>query len=103
MAGGLAPGPAHDVRPDHQRQLRPGEGPGYIGLPVRDVLMRCTVNGLVPAMETPFLIFSGRTAEDPGLDPVFRLGVWLNKPAPPERIVAAIRDALSSKGTDGLG
>lgn len=29
-----------------------GKGQGYIGLPVRDVLVRCTVNGLVPAMET---------------------------------------------------
>jgi len=29
-----------------------GEGQGYIGLPVRYVLVRCAVNGLVPAMET---------------------------------------------------
>jgi hypothetical protein len=29
-----------------------GKSQGYIGLPVRDVIVRCTVNGLVPAMET---------------------------------------------------
>lgn len=29
-----------------------GKGQGYIGLPVRDVTVHCTVNGLVPAMET---------------------------------------------------
>jgi len=29
-----------------------GKSQGYIGLPVRDVLVNCTVNGIIPAMET---------------------------------------------------
>jgi hypothetical protein len=32
-----------------------GKSQGYLGLPLRDVMVNCSVNGLTPAMETAWL------------------------------------------------
>ena len=42
----------------------------------------------------PFVVFSGDSETDETLDPIFRTGIWLEKPAPADRIVAAVRAAL---------
>lgn len=42
----------------------------------------------------PFVVFSGGDEGDATLDPIFASGAWLDKPAPPDRIVAAVRGAL---------
>lgn len=42
----------------------------------------------------PFVVFSGDSETDETLDHIFRTGIWLEKPAPADRIVAAVRAAL---------
>lgn len=42
----------------------------------------------------PFVVFSGGSETDETMDPIFRTGIWLEKPAPADRIVAAVRAAL---------
>lgn len=41
-----------------------------------------------------FVVFSGESKSDESLDPIFRTGMWLVKPAPADRMVAAVRAAL---------
>ncbi|MDP3318475.1 MAG: hypothetical protein Q8S58_05045 [Bosea sp. (in: a-proteobacteria)] len=45
-------------------------------------------------MTIPFVVFSGGSETDETLDPIFTKGSWLEKPAPADRIVAALRTAL---------
>jgi DNA-binding response OmpR family regulator len=42
----------------------------------------------------PFVVFSGDSETDETLDPILRTGIWLEKLAPADRIVAAVRAAL---------
>ena len=45
----------------------------------------------------PFVVFSGSSATDGTIDPVFHVGRWLGKPAPSEMVVAAVLAAHSAK------
>ncbi|WP_082767141.1 response regulator [Bosea sp. PAMC 26642] len=45
----------------------------------------------------PFVIFSGGSDTDETLDPIFANGIWLEKPAPGQRIVTAVSEALSRR------
>ena len=44
----------------------------------------------------PFVVFSASTEREQPSDPVFQSAAWLEKPAPRERIVAAIMAAVAS-------
>ncbi|AMJ60948.1 response regulator [Bosea sp. PAMC 26642] len=45
----------------------------------------------------PFVVFSGSEPTEDTIDPVFLRGGWLEKPAPGQRIVAAVSEALSRR------
>lgn len=45
----------------------------------------------------PFAIFSGGSESDETLDPIFSSGIWLEKPARPDRIMAAVQAAARTK------
>jgi DNA-binding response OmpR family regulator len=45
----------------------------------------------------PFVVFSGDSEADEDLDPIFTAGAWLEKPAPADRIVAAVKAGLQAK------
>ncbi len=47
----------------------------------------------------PFVVFSGDYPVEGSLDPVFAQGVWLEKPASSDRIVAAVKTALAGRGS----
>lgn len=47
-------------------------------------------------MAIPFIVFSGGSATDETIDPIFAQGHWLEKPAPSNRIVEVILTALRS-------
>ncbi|WP_176733363.1 response regulator [Bosea sp. BIWAKO-01] len=42
----------------------------------------------------PFIVFTGISASDASVDPVFHAGKWLEKPAPPNRIVEVVQSML---------
>ncbi|GAU86751.1 response regulator [Bosea sp. BIWAKO-01] len=42
----------------------------------------------------PFIVFSGTRASETSVDPVFHAGKWLEKPAPPNRIVEFVQSML---------
>jgi DNA-binding response OmpR family regulator len=48
-------------------------------------------------MAIPFVVFSGGSATDETVDPIFARGHWLEKPAPSSRIVEVIFAALRSQ------
>ena len=45
----------------------------------------------------PFVVFSGGSAADETVDPILAQGQWLEKPAPPSRIVEVVLAALRAQ------
>lgn len=43
----------------------------------------------------PFIVLSGDDERNAALDSIFAAGAWLDKPAPPDRIVTAVRGTLN--------
>ncbi len=52
-------------------------------------------------MAIPFVVFSGGSETDETLDPIFAKGSWVEKPAPADRIIAAVLDALRARQPSG--
>jgi DNA-binding response OmpR family regulator len=44
----------------------------------------------------PFVVFTGSNPDQGDVDPVFRAGLWIEKPAPAERIVAVIQELVAA-------
>jgi DNA-binding response OmpR family regulator len=46
--------------------------------------------------EVPFVVFTGSGPDEENVDPVFKTGLWIEKPAPAEQIVAVVRDLVAA-------
>lgn len=44
----------------------------------------------------PFVVFTGSAPEEDDVDPIFKTGPWIEKPAPAGRIVAVIQELVAA-------
>jgi DNA-binding response OmpR family regulator len=44
----------------------------------------------------PFVVFTGSKPDEGNVDPLFKAGLWIEKPAPAMHIVAAVQDLVAA-------